>query len=104
MLTFVEKSDDWHSTCKCEGAVSLGKKRWGKRFSVLFLPGLRNQGLEGPPHRVPDFCLPNLQAGVGNTGRTYKGEPTSLDKNSTHEKTKWMGYLRAGSQMVRTRE
>jgi hypothetical protein len=35
--------------------LGFGKKRWGKRFSDLFLPGLRTQGLEGPPHRVPEF-------------------------------------------------
>lgn len=64
MLRFVEKSGDWHSNCKCECAVSLGKKRWGKRFCDLFLPGLRNQGLEGPPHRAPDFLRVNREATI----------------------------------------
>jgi hypothetical protein len=40
---------------------ALAKSDGGSAFLDLFLPSLRNQGLEGPPHRVPGFlacCSP----------------------------------------------
>ena len=52
---------------------ALAKSDGGSAFLDLFLPSLRNQGLEGPPHRVPDFYLPNLQDGGGEHGPNPTG-------------------------------
>jgi hypothetical protein len=46
---------DWQTTCTSEAAPVLGKKRWGKRFWNSSCRVCANQGLEGPPHRVPGF-------------------------------------------------
>src|ERR1700735_2374794 len=55
---FDEKTrGDWHAECNEGWCATARQKATGEALFELSLAEKRSQGSEGPPHRIPDFCL-----------------------------------------------
>ncbi len=85
---------DWHSACNVESAVSLGKKRWGKRFFVICsCRACAVRDSRGPLIESLIFTFRTYRPGAGNTGRILRANlvraiyrASEPDKKSANQK------------------